>query len=135
MSDSAFRRNATRSAILRVTKTYTLAAVLLSTGLVVSACGSSSSEGGGTQSSTPPASANTEVGVIPPDTTSAARYTQYDAPLPTKAVKDAGIKADIQNAQGDNAKFVANAQAIIAEGVKVLLIDPADPQTGISVES
>jgi D-xylose transport system substrate-binding protein len=75
------------------------------------------------------------VGVILPDTTSSARYTQYDAPLLKKAFDDAGIKADIQNAQGDNAKFVSIAQSMISEGVKVLLIDPADPQTGISVET
>jgi D-xylose transport system substrate-binding protein len=105
-------------------------------GLVaLSACGSSSSGGGstGTQGSAP--SGKTEVGVILPDTTSSARYTQYDAPLLKKAFQDAGVKADIQNAQGDNAKFVSIAQSMIAEGVKVLLIDPADPQTGISVES
>ena len=73
--------------------------------------------------------------MILPDTTSSARYTQYDAPLLKKAFDDAGIKADIQNAQGDNAKFVSIAQSMIAQGVKVLLIDPADPQTGISVET
>ena len=49
--------------------------------------------------------------------------------------EDAGVKADIQNAQGDNAKFVSIAQSMISEGVKVLLIDPADPKTGISVET
>ena len=101
--------------------------------LALSACGSSSS-GGGT-ANTPAPSAKTQVGVILPDTTSSARYTQYDAPLLTKAFKDAGVKADIQNAQGDNAKFVSIAQSMISEGVKVLLIDPADPQTGISVET
>ena len=79
-------------------------------------------------------SSSTQVGVILPDTTSSARYTQYDAPLLTKAFTAAGIKADVQNAQGDNAKFVSIAQSMISEGVKVLLIDPADPQTGISVE-
>jgi D-xylose transport system substrate-binding protein len=73
--------------------------------------------------------------VILPDTVSSARYTQYDAPLLTKAFKDAGINADIQNAQGDNTKFVSIADSMITEGVKVLLIDPADPQTGISVEA
>ncbi|HVX69710.1 MAG TPA: substrate-binding domain-containing protein [Mycobacteriales bacterium] len=102
--------------------------------LALSACGSSSS-GGDNQGTGGASSGKTEVGVILPDTTSSARYTQYDAPLLTKAFKDAGVKADIQNAQGDNAKFVSIAQSMIAEGVKVLLIDPADPQTGISVES
>jgi D-xylose transport system substrate-binding protein len=93
-------------------------------------CGSSDDKGSsGTGSGKP------QVGVILPDTTSSARYTQYDAPLLKKAFDDAGVKADIQNAQGDNAKFVSIAQSMIAEGVKVLLIDPADPQTGISVET
>ena len=79
-------------------------------------------------------SGGAQVGVILPDTTSSARYTQYDAPLLEKAFKDADIEADIQNAQGDNAKFVSIAQSMIAGGVEVLLIDPSDPQTGISVE-
>ncbi len=91
--------------------------------------GSNGGSGGGGGSSS-----GAEVGVILPDTTSSARYTQYDAPLLEKAFKDADIKADIQNAQGDNAKFVSIAQSMIAGGVKVLLIDPSDPQTGISVE-
>ena len=103
----------------------------------LSACGGSSSSSGSPSSS---GSANTssdkvQVGVILPDTTSSARYTQYDAPLLKKAFDAAGVKADIQNAQGDNAKFVSIAQSMISEGVKVLLIDPADPQTGISVEA
>ncbi|MDT7537425.1 MAG: D-xylose transport system substrate-binding protein, partial [Actinomycetota bacterium] len=105
----------------------------------LSACGSSSggSTSAGSSSTSSPAGSSdkVQVGVILPDTTSSARYVQYDAPLLTKAFKDAGIKADVQNAQGDNAKFVSIAQSMISEGVKVLLIDPADPQTGISVES
>ncbi|MFN8195520.1 MAG: substrate-binding domain-containing protein [Nocardioidaceae bacterium] len=108
-------------------------AVLAAFAMVVSACGnddSGNSSGDSTKSSDGPL-----VGVILPDTTSSARYTQYDAPLLTKAFEDAGIKADIQNAQGDNAKFVSIAQSMISEGVKVLVIDPADPATGISVES
>jgi D-xylose transport system substrate-binding protein len=93
-----------------------------------SGSGSGGSNGGSSNSG------GAQVGVILPDTTSSQRYTQYDAPLLTQAFKDADIKADIQNAQGDNAKFVSIAQSMIAGGVKVLLIDPSDPQTGISVE-
>ena len=98
--------------------------------VLATACGSSDNNDNNSGSSNKP-----QVGVILPDTTSSARYTQYDAPLLKKAFDDAGVKADIQNAQGDNAKFVSIAQSMIAEGVKVLLIDPADPQTGISVET
>ena len=116
-------------------------ALLAVAGLVVlSACaGSSSGTASPLSSSSSSSSASApgglQVGVILPDTTSSARYTQYDAPLLTKAFADAGVKADVQNAQGDNAKFVSIAQSMISQGVKVLLIDPADPATGISVET
>src|SRR4051794_12277873 len=75
-----------------------------------------------------------KVGVILPDTTSSTRYTQYDAPLLTKALKDAGITPDVQNAQGDKNKFAAIAQNMIGEGVKVLIIDSIDAASGAGVE-
>jgi DNA-binding transcriptional LysR family regulator len=64
--------------------------------------------------------------VILPDATTSTRYTLYDQPLLTKAFKAAGIKADIQNAQGSNSKFSQIADSMISEGVKVLVIDPPD---------
>jgi D-xylose transport system substrate-binding protein len=75
-----------------------------------------------------------KVGVILPDTTSSTRYTQYDAPLLTKALKDAGITPDVQNAQGDKNKFASIAQTMIGEGVKVLIIDSIDAASGAGVE-
>ena len=75
-----------------------------------------------------------KVGVILPDTTSSTRYTQYDAPLLTKALKDAGITPDVQNAQGDKNKFASIAQSMIGEGVKVLIIDSIDAASGAGVE-
>jgi D-xylose transport system substrate-binding protein len=78
--------------------------------------------------------ASGKVGVILPDTTSSTRYTQYDAPLLTKALKDAGITPDVQNAQGDKNKFASIAQSMIGEGVKVLIIDSIDAASGAGVE-
>jgi len=75
-----------------------------------------------------------KVGVILPDTTSSTRYTQYDAPLLTKALKDAGITPDVQNAQGDKNRFASIAQSMIGEGVKVLIIDSIDAASGAGVE-
>jgi len=72
--------------------------------------------------------------VILPDTTTSNRYTLYDAPLLGAAFKAAGVSADIQNAHGSNSNFVSIAQTMISQGVQVLLIDSADPATGISVE-
>ena len=91
-----------------------------------SSSASSSASGGGKVSGT--------VGVILPDTTTSNRYTLYDAPLLKKAFDNAGIQSNIQNAQGSNSKFVSIAQTMINAKVNVLLIDPADPTTGISVE-
>jgi D-xylose transport system substrate-binding protein len=75
-----------------------------------------------------------KVGVILPDTTSSTRYTQYDAPLLTKALTKAGITPDVQNAQGDKNKFASIAQSMIGEGVKVLIIDSIDAASGAGVE-
>jgi D-xylose transport system substrate-binding protein len=127
--------------------------------MAISGCGSSkkksSSSGGGggkinaackltsppTASASAPASsggsttkASGKVGVILPDTTSSTRYTLYDAPLLKSALSAAGITPDIQNAQGDTAKFQQIAQSMIGEGVKVLIIDSIDAASGGAVE-
>jgi D-xylose transport system substrate-binding protein len=72
--------------------------------------------------------------VILPDTTSSTRYTLYDKPLLQKALTDAGITADIQNAGGSISKFQSIAQSMIGEGVKVLIIDSIDAASGAAVE-
>lgn len=78
--------------------------------------------------------ASGKVGVILPDTTSSARYTQFDAPLLKKAFEAGGATADIQNAQGDTTKFKTIAQQMIGSGVKVLIIDSIDAASGAAVE-
>jgi D-xylose transport system substrate-binding protein len=75
-----------------------------------------------------------KVGVILPDTTSSTRYTEYDQPLLQKALTDAGITADIQNAGGSTAKFAQIAQSMIGNGVQVLIMDSIDPASGAGVE-
>ena len=75
-----------------------------------------------------------KVGVILPDTTSSTRYELYDKPLLEKALTDAGITADVQNAQGDKNKFASIAQSMIGEGFKVLIIDSIDAASGAGVE-
>jgi D-xylose transport system substrate-binding protein len=89
--------------------------------------------------STPPegdtsAKASGKVGVILPDTTSSTRYELYDKPLLTEALTNAGITADVQNAQGDKNKFASIAQSMIGDGVKVLIIDSIDAASGAGVE-
>jgi D-xylose transport system substrate-binding protein len=76
-----------------------------------------------------------KVGVILPDTTSSTRYTLYDKPLLQKALTQAGITANIQNAQGDKNKFASIAQNMIGSGAKVLIIDSIDAPSGAGVEA
>jgi len=90
--------------------------------------------GAKTPSATTSAKASGKVGVILPDTTSSTRYTLYDKPLLQKALTDAGITPDIQNAGGSTARFQAIAQSMIGEGVKVLIIDSIDATSGAAVE-
>ena len=81
------------------------------------------------------AKASGKVGVILPDTTSSTRYELYDKPLLTKALTDAGITADVQNAQGDKNKFASIAQSMIGDGDSVLIIDSIDAASGAGVEA
>jgi D-xylose transport system substrate-binding protein len=109
-----------------------LVAVGVAAAVAISGCSSSKKS---TNPGTGSSSGKPQVGVILPDTTTSNRYTLYDQPLLQAAFTAAGVKADIQNAHGSNSNFVSIAQTMITEGVKVLLIDPADPATGISVEA
>jgi len=80
------------------------------------------------------AKASGKVGVILPDTTSSTRYELYDKPLLEKALSEAGITADVQNAQGDKNKFASIAQSMIGDGSQVLIIDSIDAASGAGVE-
>ncbi len=78
------------------------------------------------------------VGVILPDETSSTRYVDFDAPYLTKAFTDAGYSSSdfkIDNALGVDATELADAQADITEGAKVLVFDPIDSTVGSEVQS
>ena len=53
--------------------------------------------------------AKLKVGVILPDTQSSARWENTDRPFLSEAFKAAGVESDIQNANGDKAKFATIA--------------------------
>src|SRR3712207_733898 len=107
--------------------------VLAALGLVatggIAACGDS---GGDSGSGTTGSSAG-KVGVILPDTKSSARWAAADLTYLKKAFADAGVQADIQNAQGDKAQFQTIADGMISSGVKVLMIVNLDSGTGKAV--
>ena len=77
------------------------------------------------------------IAVILPDSKSSARYTEFDAPYLKKAFLSAGMTTKqfiVQNAQGSDATQFNMAQADIAKGAKVLVIDPIDSTTGAVIE-
>ncbi len=78
------------------------------------------------------------IGVILPDEVTSTRYVEFDAPDLATAFTDAGLSTSefsIQNAQGSDATEITDAQAMIANGAKVLLVDPLDASTGASIEA
>ncbi|MEV6432851.1 substrate-binding domain-containing protein [Nocardia sp. NPDC051463] len=110
----------------RAAAAATLAALIL---VSVVACSGDRSTSGGRHSQ-----GSFEVGVILPDTQSSPRYEEQDRPLLQKVFDTAGVTVDIQNAQGDKAKFATIADAMIQEGVRVLIVDGLDSPSAAAVE-
>jgi D-xylose transport system substrate-binding protein len=78
------------------------------------------------------------IGVILPDEVSSNRYVDFDAPNLTTALTDAGLPAtdlSVQNALGVDATEISIAQGDIASGDKVLIMDPLDATTGVTIEA
>jgi len=103
--------------------------------LLVSACGSSDAGTSSSDSSGGDSKASAEIGVILPDTKSSARWESFDRPLLQKAFAAAGVKADIQNAQGDASNMQTIADQMLTEGVKVLAIVNLDSDSGSAIEA
>jgi D-xylose transport system substrate-binding protein len=79
-----------------------------------------------------------KVAAILPDTTSSARYTEFDAPFLQQSFEDAGLSPSqfiIQNAQGSDATELTDAQSDITNGATVLIMDPLDSGVGAQIES
>ncbi len=105
----------------------------------VAACGSSdnSSSSSGTGSSTGGAAATKaqKVGVLLPDTKSSVRWESFDRPLLDAAFKSAGVPVTIENAQGDKSTQQQQAEQLITNGAKVLLLVNLDSGSGAAIES
>ncbi len=104
----------------------------------VAACGSdnnnsTSSSGGG--ASTTSASKAQKVGVLLPDTKSSVRWESFDRPLLQDAFKSAGVPVTIENAQGDKSTQQQQAEQLITNGAKVLLLVNLDSGSGAAIEA
>lgn len=70
------------------------------------------------------------VGVILPDATTSPRWEANDRPALEAAFEEAGLEADIQNADGDVSKFGTLCDGMINAGVNVLMIVNLDSESG-----
>ena len=118
---------------------------LAAAGLLLAACGGSG--GDAASSSAAPTSAAPEsssaepapepvaakVGVILPDAASSARWETADRPFLEQAFQAAGVEYDIQNANGDKAKFATIADQMLASGINVLMIVNLDSPSAAAV--
>jgi D-xylose transport system substrate-binding protein len=95
----------------------------------LAACGDDSDDGDGSSGDSS-GSADGKIGVILPDTTTSPRWEANDRPSLEQAFKDAGVDYDIQNAEGDTAKFGQLCDSMIAGGVTVLMIVNLDSDSG-----
>ena len=104
----------------------------------VAACGSdnnnsTSSSGGG--ASTTSGSKAQKVGVLLPDTKSSVRWESFDRPLLQAAFKSAGVPVTIDNAQGDKSTQQQQAEQLITNVAKVLLLVNLDSGSGAAIEA
>jgi D-xylose transport system substrate-binding protein len=83
------------------------------------------------------ASGKGKVAAILPDTTSSTRYVEFDAPMLKQAAAAGGLPSGdmtVENALGSDSTFITDAESAITNGATVLLIDPEDSGTGVTVQ-
>lgn len=124
---------------------------LAAASLLVAACGGSSSSASSSaapaessaapaassaapaESSAAPVAAGGKACVILPDAASSARWETADRPFLEGAFTAAGVEYDIQNANGDKAKFATIADGMLASGCGVMLIVNLDSPSAAAV--
>ncbi|SDG22575.1 D-xylose transport system substrate-binding protein [Lentzea fradiae] len=97
---------------------------------LLSACG----DAGGDALTLPSRGPKPIVGVILPDRTTSTRWEEQDRPLLTQAFNYADIEPFIENADGDEGKFLRIAEEMINRKVKVLVTTPLSAAGGIAVQ-
>ncbi|WP_131740382.1 sugar ABC transporter substrate-binding protein [Actinomadura roseirufa] len=106
-----------------------LTALSAAAALTLAACGDDSGD-----SKDASGSVKGKVGVILPDTTSSVRYESFDRPYLEQAFKTAGVRYDIQNAEGSTQRFQTIADQMITSGVTVLVVDGLDSNSAAAVQ-
>ncbi len=104
--------------------------------LALAACGDDGADVGADADSGTEEGASAEdatVGVILPDSASSVRWETADRPFLQAAFEEAGIEADIQNAEGDTQQFQTIAEGMINAGVDALVMTNLDSSSGATV--
>jgi D-xylose transport system substrate-binding protein len=104
---------------------------VLAAGGLIAGCGSSNNDNTSTSGSS--GKSGGTVGVLLPDTKSSVRWETVDRPLLKKAFDAAGVKAIINNAQGDKSTQQQQAEQAITNGAKVLLLVNLDSGSGAAI--
>lgn len=113
-------------------RTHVLIAAGWGLALTLSAC---SGAGTGGDSSRLAQQANRpKAGVILPDSTTSTRWDNVDRRWLQTALAAAGMDAEIQNANGDVARFAVLADEMINNKVKVLVLTEITPESAAAVE-
>src|SRR5918994_6289090 len=110
-----------------------VATVAAGCALAVAGCGdddSGSSSGGGGGGGGEEAG---KVAVLLPDSKSSVRWETVDRPFLRKAFDDAGVEADIVNAEGDKSTQQQQAEQAITNGAKVILLVNLDSGSGAAI--
>src|SRR3712207_3259659 len=116
------RRGATRGGEGMKGRFFAIAALLFAMAFAVASCGGDDDDGGGGGGSADSGEDKGKVGVILPDAASSARWETADRRFLGEAFEAAGVEYDIQNANGDKAKFSTIADQMINGGVTVLML-------------
>src|SRR5918997_6346920 len=115
----------------RSTLTTAIAAALV---FGLAACGSDDGGDNGGGGGGGGGEAEGRVGVILPDTESSVRWENFDRPYLEAAFEEAGVEADIQNAEGDADRMTTIAEQMITEGATVLAIVNLDSASGAQIQ-
>ena len=115
-----------RLAVLATVGTLALAGI-------VAGCGGSDNKTSTTSTSGSSSKSGGTVGVLLPDSKSSVRWETVDRPLLKKAFEAAGVKAIIENAEGDKSTQQQQAEQMLTNGAKVLLLVNLDSGSGAAI--
>ena len=110
---------------------YAITAAFAAAAIALTGCSSSSDSA---STDTAASSDAGFVGVILPDSASSARWETADRGFLQAAFDAAGVKVDIQNANGDKAAFQTIADQMLSAGAKVLIMVNLDSESGKAVQ-